>query len=196
LAAGKMVDDRGAVFALLDDCDATAARRSSRLYTQFLHERVCADAAQLDAVCEAVAGDLRNGLHAVVLGDYEFGRQLVLERGVGASPLRTSQGSELQPSGQQSLQLDKAQRGDATLRFLLFEQCARLSRDEVDAWLTERDGGAAQPSVAGTAGVRASVDPAQFDAAIGAIHDALRIGDTYQVNYTYRLAFDVFGTPV
>jgi para-aminobenzoate synthetase/4-amino-4-deoxychorismate lyase len=195
LAAGKMVDDRGAVFALLDDCDATAARRSSRLYTQFLHERVCADAAQLDAVCEAVAGDLRNGLHAVVLGDYEFGRQLVLERGVGASPLRTSQGSELQPSGQQSLQLDKAQRGDATLRFLLFEQCARLSRDEVDAWLTERDGGAAQPSVAGTAGVRASVDPAQFDAAIGAIHDALRIGDTYQVNYTYRLAFDVFGTP-
>jgi para-aminobenzoate synthetase/4-amino-4-deoxychorismate lyase len=190
-----MVDDRGAVFALLDDCDATAARRSSRLYTQFVHERICADAAQLDAVCEAVSGDLRRGLHAVVLGDYEFGRQLVLERGVGAFPLRIPQGAALPSSSQQSSQFDQTQRGDATLRFLLFEQCAKLSRDEADAWLMQRDGGAAQPSVAGTAGVRATVDPAQFEAAIGAIHDALRIGDSYQVNYTYRLWFDVFGTP-
>jgi para-aminobenzoate synthetase/4-amino-4-deoxychorismate lyase len=190
-----MVDDRGAVFALLDDCDATAARRSSRLYTQFVHERVCADAAQLDAVCEAVSGDLRRGLHAVVLGDYEFGRQLVLERGVGASPLRIPQGAALPASSQQSSQLDQTQRGDATLRFLLFEQCAKLSRDEADAWLRQRDGGTAQPSVAGTAGVRASVGPAQFEAAIDAIHDALRIGDSYQVNYTHRLWFDVFGTP-
>ncbi|SDH45996.1 chorismate-binding protein [Paraburkholderia phenazinium] len=177
-----MVDDRGAVFALLDDCDATAARRSSRLYTQFLHERVCADVAQLDAVCAAVAADLRRGLHAVVLGEYEFGRQLVLERAA-------------QASGGESVGEQKTQRGDATLRFLLFERCAKLSREEADAWLTQCDGGAAQPSVAGTAGVRASVDPAQFDAAIGAIHEALRIGDSYQVNYTYRLGFDVFGTP-
>jgi para-aminobenzoate synthetase/4-amino-4-deoxychorismate lyase len=190
-----MVDDRGAVFALLDDCDATAARRSSRLYTQFVHERICSDAAQFDAVCEAVSGDLRRGLHAVVLGDFEFGRQLVLERGVGASPLRIPQGAALPSCSQQSTQFDQTQRGDATLRFLLFEQCAKLSRDEADAWLMQRDGGAAQPSVAGTAGVRASVDPAQFEAAIGAIHDALRIGDSYQVNYTYRLGFDVFGTP-
>jgi para-aminobenzoate synthetase / 4-amino-4-deoxychorismate lyase len=190
-----MVNDRGAVFALLDDRDATAARRSSRLYTQFLHERVCADAAQLDAVCEAVAGDLRRGMHAVVLSDYEFGCQLVLERGAGVSPLRTPQEAALPSSGQLSPQLDKTQRGDATLRFLLFEQCARLSRDEADAWLTQRDGGTAQPSVAGTAGVRASVDLMQFEAAIDAIHDAHRIGDSYQVNYTYRLGFDVFGTP-
>ena len=190
-----MVDDRGAVFVFLDDCDATAARRSSRLYTRFLHERFCADAAQLDAVCEAVSRDLRSGLHAVVLGDYEFGRQLVLGRGAEVSPLRTPRGAALPSSGQPSFPLDQTQRGNATLRFLLFEQCARLSRDEVDAWLTQHDGGAAQPSVAGTAGVSASVDRAQFDAAIGAIHDALRIGDSYQVNYTYRLGFDVFGTP-
>jgi len=195
-----MVDDRGAVFALLDDCDATAARRSSRLYTAFVHERVCAGAASLEAVCEAVAADLRGGLHAVVLGDYEFGRQLVLEERVsGTSRLalteRNISGGGVPPSGAESLQSYKTQRGDATLRFLLFERCAKLSRDEADAWLAQLDGDAAQPSVAGTAGVRASVDPAQFEAAIGAIHDALRIGDTYQVNYTYRLDFDVFGTP-
>lgn len=167
-------DERGAVFALLDDCDATAARRSSRLYEGFVHERVCADAAQLEAVCETVAADTQRGLHAVVLADYEFGRHL------------------LDGASEQSL---KTQRGDATLRFLLFERCEKKSREEVDAWLMARDGGTAEPSAAGTANVRASVDVTQFNAAIDAIHAALRAGDSYQVNYTYRLGFDVFGSP-
>src|SRR4051794_29491709 len=148
-------DRRGTVFALLDDCDATAARRSSRLYTVFVHERVCTDAAQLEAVCDSVAADIRGGLHAVMLADYEFGRTLVDIRTV------------LSP---------KTQRGHATLRFLLFERCVKHSREEVDAWLADGDGGAAEPSVAGTADVRASVDAAQFDAAIHAIHAALRGG--------------------
>jgi para-aminobenzoate synthetase/4-amino-4-deoxychorismate lyase len=167
-------DGRGTVFALLDDCDATAARRSSRLYTGFVHERVCADAAQLEAVCNSVAADIRGGLHAVMLADYEFGRALLDIRAV--SP--------------------KTQRGNATLRFLLFERCVKHSREEVDAWLADGDEGAAEPSVAGVADVRASVDAAQFDAAIDAIHAALRAGDSYQVNYTYRLDFDVFGSPI
>ncbi|WP_027799407.1 aminodeoxychorismate synthase component I [Paraburkholderia dilworthii] len=167
-------DERGAVFALLDDCDASAARRSSRLYTGFVHERVCADVAQLEAVCEAAESDARLGLHAIVLADYEFGRHLL--------------GGESHPSF-------KTQHGDATLRFLLFERCEKLSRDEADAWLVKQDGGLAEPSVAGTANVRESVEPAQFNAAIDAIHAALREGDSYQVNYTYRLDFDVFGSP-
>src|ERR1700744_1752946 len=117
-------DERGAVFALLDDCDATAARRTSRLYTGFVHERVCADAAQLEAVCETVAADTQRGLHAVVLADYEFGHTLL-----DIEQLRSS----------------KTQRGDATLRFLLFERCDKQSREEVDAWLAARDGDAAEP---------------------------------------------------
>ncbi|AXL52769.1 chloride transporter [Paraburkholderia caffeinilytica] len=169
-------DERDAVFALLDDCDATAARRSSRLYTGFVHGRSCAAPAQLEAVCETVAADTRRGLHAVVLADYEFGRHLL----DGGLPHRA---------------LKETQRGDATLRFLLFERCEKLSRDEVDAWLMARDGAAADASVAGTANVRASVDPKQFNEAIDAIHAALRAGDSYQVNYTYRLGFDVFGSP-
>jgi para-aminobenzoate synthetase/4-amino-4-deoxychorismate lyase len=48
--------------------------------------------------------------------------------------------------------------------------------------------------VAGVANVAMSVSRAAFDEAIGKIHDALHAGDTYQVNYTYRLAFDVFGS--
>ncbi|MBF5010925.1 chorismate-binding protein [Burkholderia pseudomultivorans] len=155
-----------ASFALLDDCDSTASARSSRLYSGFVRERVCTDPARLDEVDAALAQDLRDGLHAVVVGDYEFGRNL-----------------------------QRAQPGDAPLRFLLYARCERLSRDEVDAWLARQDGGGA-PSIAGVAHVSKSVARDVFDAAIDAVHDALRAGDSYQVNYTYRLDFDVFGTPL
>ncbi|HEM7887827.1 TPA: bifunctional anthranilate synthase component I family protein/class IV aminotransferase, partial [Burkholderia cenocepacia] len=132
----------------------------------FVRERVCTDPAQLDAIDAALAQDLRDGLHAVVVGDYAFGRNL-----------------------------QRAQPGHAPLRFLLYARCERLSRDEVDAWLAQQDGGGT-PSIAGVAHVAKSVSRDAFDAAIGAVHDALRAGDSYQVNYTYRLNFDVFGTPL
>ncbi|HEM7895955.1 TPA: bifunctional anthranilate synthase component I family protein/class IV aminotransferase, partial [Burkholderia cepacia] len=132
-----------------------------------VRERVCTDPARLDAVDAAVAQDLRDGLHAVVVGDYEFGRNL-----------------------------QRAQPGHAPLRFLLYARCERLSRDEVDAWLARQDGGSDAPSIAGVAHVAKSVSRDAFDAAIAAVHDALRAGDSYQVNYTYRLNFDVFGTPL
>ncbi|WP_175831521.1 chorismate-binding protein [Burkholderia cenocepacia] len=158
--------NESASFALLDDCDSTASARSSRLYSGFVRERVCMDPAQLDAIDAALAQDLRDGLHAVVVGDYAFGRNL-----------------------------QRAQPGHAPLRFLLYARCERLSRDEVDAWLAQQDGGGT-PSIAGVAHVAKSVSRDAFDAAIGAVHDALRAGDSYQVNYTYRLNFDVFGTPL
>ncbi|MPV57115.1 aminodeoxychorismate synthase component I [Burkholderia sp. HI2761] len=158
--------NESASFALLDDCDSTASSRSSRLYSGFVRERVCTDPAQLDAVDAALAQDLRDGLHAVVVGDYEFGRNL-----------------------------QRAQPGHAPLRFLLYARCERLSRDGVDAWLAQQDGGGT-PSIAGVAHVAKSVSRDAFDAAIAAVHDALCAGDSYQVNYTYRLHFDVFGTPL
>jgi para-aminobenzoate synthetase / 4-amino-4-deoxychorismate lyase len=175
------VDERSTVFALLDDCDASAARRSSRLYTRFVHEHEARDASKLDEVCAAAAADVRGGLHALVLGDYEFGRDLHLAR-----------------SG-------TTQRGSGSLRFLLFERCEKLTRDEVDAWLAGRDrqdgaasaqGTGIDPSVAGTAHVAESVTPDEFDAAIAAVHAALRAGESYEINYTYRLKFDVFGSPL
>ncbi|MGY6238493.1 chorismate-binding protein [Burkholderia ambifaria] len=158
--------NESASFALLDDCDSTAIARSSRLYSGFVRERVCTDPARLDEVDAAVAQDLRDGLHAVVVGDYEFGRNL-----------------------------ERAQPGHAPLRFLLYARCERLSRDEVDAWLAQQDGGG-PPSIAGVAHVAKSVSRDAFDAAIAAVHEALRAGDSYQINYTYRLNFDMFGTPI
>jgi para-aminobenzoate synthetase/4-amino-4-deoxychorismate lyase len=162
------MQQRGEVFALLDDCDSTAERRSTRLYASFVHERSCHDAAQLDDVCASVQQDLRDGLHAVVLADYEFGRNLQL-----------------------------AQPGDAALRFLLFRECTLLSREEVEGWLVARDNAVAdRPSVAGVANIESSVTRDAFEQAIAGVQDALQAGDSYQINYTFRLAFDVFGSAV
>ncbi|MDE1183389.1 aminodeoxychorismate synthase component I [Paraburkholderia sp.] len=172
------VDARSAVFALLDDSGSTDERRTSRLYTGYLHQRRCANPAQLEAVCNDVSADINGGLFAVMLADYAFGRDMQL----GTQHQHTRQDHE-------------TQRGDASLRFLLFERCVKLSADETDAWLAQQDGGAVVPSAAGIGGVRASVDAAQFEHAIASIHEALCNGDSYQVNYTYRLGFDVFGSP-
>lgn len=157
-------------FALLDDRHASAASPTSRLYTGHAHTRRCEDPAALDALWREVEADQRRGLHAVLLADYEWGAKLV---GAGRR--------------------DGDQR--AALRVLLFRELQRLSADQTAAWLAGQEG-AAEPSAAGATDVRASVDRAAFHAAIHAIHEAIRRGETYQVNYTYRLDFQAHGTPV
>lgn len=74
-------------------------------------------------------------------------------------------------------------------QLLLFDTCTRLSPDQVAAWLDAHAG------PAGIAGVRANVDDRAFGEALARIHDYIGAGDTYQVNYTYRLRFDAFGSP-
>jgi para-aminobenzoate synthetase / 4-amino-4-deoxychorismate lyase len=163
----KTEAERGAIFALLDDCDATAERRSSRLYTDFVCERVCVHGRELEAVCAEIERDLQSGLHAVVVADYEFGC---------------------------NLQFGTVGRGeDHAFRVLMFRDCTPLSRDDVNAWL------ASQPcaeDVAGVAGIEPSVTRDEFDHAIAQVQQALIEGESYQVNFTYRLNFDVFGAPV
>ena len=156
--------------ALLDDRDATRARPSSRLYEGFVREHRCVDPVQLDAVWAQVDADLRSGLHAVLLADYEWGTKLLK---AGVRP-----GTESAP-----------------LRVLMFRTLKRLSRDEVDAWLAERDSSGADEAV-GVMDLRPSVDRAEFTHAIAAIHEAIGAGETYQVNYTYRIDGAAFGSPI
>ncbi|WP_421882345.1 chorismate-binding protein [Methylibium sp.] len=164
-----MSDDVDA-FALLDDRAATAERPSSRLYTGHVRTHRCDDPAALDAVWRAVEADQRAGLHAVLLADYEWGAKL-LQAGRRAGDER------------------------AALRVLLFRELQHLSADEAGRWLATVEG-AAEPGPAGSLDVQASVDREAFHSAIGRIHEAIRAGETYQVNYTYRLDFQAHGTPV
>lgn len=157
------------VFALFDDLGARPGQPSSRLYTGFVREHACADPATLEATWRAVEAGQRAGLHAVVLADYEWGDRLQRQL----------------PAG-----------GDAScLRVLLFATLAHLSAQQADAWLQAQDEGRDTPAPAGVLDLRPSVDRAAFGEAIGRIHEAIRRGETYQVNYTYRLAGRMHGNP-
>ncbi|MEP7295103.1 MAG: aminodeoxychorismate synthase component I [Burkholderiales bacterium] len=156
-------------FALLDDRAATRAQPSSRLYEGFVREHRCIDPARLDATWAMVEADQRAGLHAVLLADYEWGTKL-LKAGV--------------------------RRGDeSALRVLMFRTLTRLSRDEVDAWLAEHDA-SGEDDPPGVMNLQPSVERDEFMRSIAAIHEAIRAGETYQVNYTYRIDGAAYGSPL
>jgi len=153
-------------FALLDDHLATPAEPRSRLYTGHVRTLACHDAAQFPAMLAGMEGELAAGRHALALWHYELGAAM--------------QG------------LPHRHAGGPLARVLVFERCERLSAAEVENWLEQRS--AREP--AGIANVGASVDETGFAAAIARIRDYIAAGDTYQVNYTYRLRLDAYGDPV
>jgi len=115
---------------------------------------------------------LARGLHAVGLFTYELGAQLHGIDTAAASPNAANQ-----PLAQ----------------VLLFEHCERMASAQVDQWLAQRD---TAQTPAGVANITSSVDEREFAAAIARIHAYIEAGDTYQINYTYRLRFDAYGSPL
>ena len=160
------------VFALLDDANATAERPTSRLYTGFLREHRCTDPATLGALCAAVQADLAAGLHAVLLADYEWGAKLL---GAGTAELAADDAS--------------------SLRVLAFDTLRTLSAEDTAVWLAERER-SATPAPAGVMQLQAEVDRAAHVDAIERIREAIRDGETYQVNHTYRLRGRAWGEPL
>ncbi|WLI89018.1 aminodeoxychorismate synthase component I [Massilia sp. R2A-15] len=152
-------------FALLDDASAAdPAAARSRLYTGLTETLECSDAAAWPQLLAQMQEALARGLYAVPLLTYELGGHLL---GIDAHAVP-----------------------GALARVLLFQHCEHLSAPQVQEWLKERAG----EGPAGIAGVRANVDEEAFTAALARIHALIAAGDTYQVNYTYRLRFDAFGT--
>lgn len=109
---------------------------------------------------------LEKGQYAVGLFTYELGEQLHGIQPNAAGPLA---------------------------QVLLFAHCEALNTAEVDAWLAQQD----QPSQpTGIAQVAASVTEKEFADAVARIHAYIEAGDTYQINYTYRMRFDAYGSPI
>lgn len=152
-------------FALLDDASAADPHNArSRLYGGHAGTLRCAQAADWPQLLEQMQAALRGGLYAVPVLSYELGGHL--------------------------LGIDAHASDGPLAQVLLFDTCSHLSPPEVAAWLLERAG--REP--AGIAAVHANVDQAEFTRALGAIHAYIEAGHTYQVNYTYRLRFDAFGS--
>ena len=156
-------------FALLDDCRAGTDAQRSRLYEDLVHVHRCTDPRSLNEVCSAVGRDLQAGLHAVLLADYEWGAKLL------SVPVA-----------------DAAAQRDAALTVMVFARQRLLARAEVDAWLQQQAGEAP----AGLLEQRPTVTRAEHAQAVKRIHQLIAAGETYQVNYTYRLHAQAYGPPV
>jgi len=155
-----------AVFALLDDASPDGqAHAQSRLYTGHMGTLACHDAAGFDALLAQLEAALARGQYAVPVLSYELGAHLL---GIPAKPLAT-------PLAQ----------------VLLFERCERMTAQQAASWAATR---ALDTTPAGIGAIEANVDEAQFVDAINRIRAYIAAGDTYQVNYTYRLRFDAFGS--
>jgi para-aminobenzoate synthetase/4-amino-4-deoxychorismate lyase len=159
-----------AIFALLDNAGPDAGPPSrSRLYRDYAGMLACHTVDEWPALLARLQEALAGGLYAVPVLGYELGEQLL-----GIVP----------PA--------QARPNDAPLaQVLLFRGYELLSADEVTRWLAER---ASASGPAGIADVRANVDEAAFTRAIERIREYIAAGDTYQVNYTYRIRFDAFGS--
>ena len=98
------------------------------------------------------------------------------------------------------LGIDLLQVGPAAIdrplaQILVFNRCEQLSRDDADIWLrnfSHKSAGENHPS--GIANKHANVNETEFAAAIDKIHEYIKGGDTYQINYTYRFRFDAYGS--
>ncbi len=155
-----------ACFALLDD---GGSEGSSRLYTGLQSTLRGFAASELDAALARMQQAQQAGCHALVLFAYELGPAL---HGLPATREPTS-----------TLPL---------FEILLFAHCQHLHADEVTSWLAAH----ASAAPAGIAHIQANVSEAEFTRHLAQIHAYIEAGDTYQVNYTWRLGFDVFGEPL
>ncbi|WP_423678963.1 aminodeoxychorismate synthase component I [Undibacterium sp. WLHG33] len=81
--------------------------------------------------------------------------------------------------------------GAAVSRVAIFRHCLKLNSTQVAQLLRE-----IPASVAGIADIRPDIDESAFCEAIKKIQTYIAAGDTYQVNYTYRLHFDAYGDPL
>ncbi|TXH06624.1 MAG: aminodeoxychorismate synthase component I [Rhodocyclaceae bacterium] len=75
-------------------------------------------------------------------------------------------------------------------RFWRFAGRQSLSREAADAWLEKQSG------VGGVGGLRPALDEAAYNATVGRIKSLIFAGDCYQVNFTFPLDFEWFGSPL
>jgi para-aminobenzoate synthetase/4-amino-4-deoxychorismate lyase len=164
------------VFALLDDASPEGMQSTqapdarSRLYTGHTATLRCDDIGQWPQLLAQMQAALTRGEYAVTVCSYELGAELLA---LGAAPVPAGDAMPL-------------------AQVLLFKDCTLLSASEVGDWLAARSFPIERP--AGIANIRANIDQQAFNGALARIRDYIEAGDTYQVNYTYRLRFDAFGS--
>ncbi|MBC3875212.1 aminodeoxychorismate synthase component I [Undibacterium flavidum] len=158
-------DSANLCFALLDDAQSDVAQ--SRFYSDLIDTLSSSSAETWPAMWQQAEQALSNGYYVLAVLSYESGAQL------HAITAR-----------------EQAETNQTISQLLVFRDCQHWSRQQVAERLTQ----ACTNEVAGIRQLRANVDQAEFTQAINQIRAYIAAGDTYQVNYTYRLHFSTYGT--
>jgi para-aminobenzoate synthetase / 4-amino-4-deoxychorismate lyase len=167
-----------ALTILLDDSDSTSENPSSRLYENHLHAWVVhnhvnaldTSAAILSCLDEITASRDR-GEFIVSAFAYELGSHF---KGVPAKKT-----------------------GHPLIQAWSFKELKTLSKGQVDEWLDARlEALDPQDQVAGILDIQKSIEYDQFKNDIDRILDYIRSGDAYQINHTYRIHGQTYGSPL
>ena len=160
---------------LLDDVSSSIKNRKSRLYESYVGYVEVYEAQEVERSLELIQSRLESGTHAVCCFSYDLG--LVFQ---GLPPKPSLLNSPL-------------------IRAWFFEEYRKLSSSEVDEWIESRldlerkrqadiDGGIVD--------VKFEVDERAFCENIDNIHNQIRDGETYQVNYTFNVTGKTYGSTI
>ena len=167
---------------LLDDAQSTAASPTSRLYENALHYwRIlpsgdqAADLAATQQCFTEISSALSRGEYVVGAFAYELGRQ------IHKLPQRPNLTAAPHP----------------LIEAWSFADFKKLSKSDVDSLIIEKLALSddSQRS-AGVVNVHESASEDRFAADVGAIQEYIRSGDTYQINHTYRITGNTYGSPL
>lgn len=154
---------------LLDDVESSREQPTSRLY-QHVQQEWCANRFnELDTCFDGIETALGQGQYVVALFAYELGYYW--------------QGIECKHPEPLPL-----------LRAWSFTEVSKLSKEAVDAFLHDRLAIESTPS--GILNRHDSIDHARFTEDIKRIQAWITAGDTYQINHSYRVYGDAYGSPL
>ena len=152
---------------LLDDAQSTSTQPTSRLYSEPLAYLTAHTPDEVELTLQTIQQHLSNQQYVVANFSYELGEYFQ-----GLNPKQST---------------------TPWIEAWVFNDVKKLSKNQVDDWIAQHQN-SFDPSCC--VELTNSVSSEEFESRIADIHELIRRGETYQVNYTYRIKGEVYGDPL
>ena len=152
---------------LLDDAQSTSTQPTSRLYSGPLAYLTAHTPDEVELTLQTIQQHLSNQQYVVANFSYELGEYFQ-----GLNPKQST---------------------TPWIEAWVFNDVKKLSKNQVDDWIAQHQN-YSDPSCC--IELTNSVSSQEFESRIADIHELIRRGETYQVNYTYRIKGEVYGDPL
>lgn len=153
---------------LLDDAQSTSANPTSRLYKKPFDHIIANSPDDIKVTLQTIQQYLAQQKYVVANFSYELGEYFQ-----GLNPTKST---------------------CPWIEAWVFDSVTKLSALETDNWIEHQIPSIASPS--GLLGIHTTTTAEDFESNIHKIHELIRRGETYQVNYTYRIKGQLFGSPL